>query len=153
MFILNFFRNNRFTNAKCLSIWRWLETVSAWNFEYLASSKALRTKRFFLTIFQRLKCKTFFTDSKLSQIMTGHSKFKSYLCKFKLTDSDICPCGQDAETVEQVLFHYKLILCEQDKFKKELEQLSVSWSPALPLLANCTESIDVFKNFAHCLNI
>ena len=60
----------------------WLETVSAWNSEYLASSKALWTKSFFPTIFQQLKCKTFFTDSKLSQIITGHGKFKSYLKEF-----------------------------------------------------------------------
>ena len=66
----------------------WLETVSAWNSEYLASSKALWTKRFFPTIFQRLKSKTFFTDSKLSQIITRHDKFKNYLCEFMLTDSD-----------------------------------------------------------------
>ena len=85
--------------------------------------------------------------------MTGHSKFKRYLCKFKSKDSDICSCGQDTETTEHVLLHCKLFSCERDKFRKELERISVSWLPALSYLGNFNESIVVFKNFVYCLNI
>ena len=77
--------------------------------------------------------------------MTMHVKFKCYLCTFKLTDIDIYSCGQDTETAEHVLLYCKLFSCERDKFKKELERLSVSWPPALSSLVNCTESIDVLK--------
>ncbi|GFV06759.1 RNase H domain-containing protein [Trichonephila clavipes] len=55
-----------------LSHWKhlaWERTVSSWNTEFLASPKALWTKRFFPTIYQRLKCKSFVTDFKLSQIL------------------------------------------------------------------------------------
>ena len=41
--------------------------------------------------------------SKLSQIITEHGKFKSYLYKFKLTDSDIYSSGRDVETAKHVL--------------------------------------------------
>ena len=68
-------------------------------------------------------------------------------------DSDICSCGQDAETAVYVLLYCILFSCERDKFKKELERLSVSWPPALSSLDNCIESIDIFKNFVYCLNI
>ncbi|GFY27232.1 phosphatidylinositol-glycan biosynthesis class W protein [Trichonephila clavipes] len=48
-----------------LSYWKhvaWEITVSSWNNEFLASPKALWTKRFFPTIYQWLKCKKFATD-------------------------------------------------------------------------------------------
>ncbi|GFW11990.1 uncharacterized protein TNCV_4530561 [Trichonephila clavipes] len=54
----------------------WEITVSAWNSEFSASPKALRTKKFLPTIYQRLKCKKFVTNFKLSQILTGHGNFK-----------------------------------------------------------------------------
>ncbi|GFX45443.1 hypothetical protein TNCV_2739801 [Trichonephila clavipes] len=52
-----------------LSHWKhlaWKRTVSAWNSEFLASPEALWTQKFFPTIYQRLKCKKFVTDFKLS---------------------------------------------------------------------------------------
>ena len=97
----------------------WFETVLVRNSKYLASSKALWTKRFFSTIFQQLKWKTFFTGYTLSQIKTGHGKFKSYLYKFKLTDNDICSCVQDVETEKYVLLQCKLFLRKRDKFRKK----------------------------------
>ena len=74
--------------------------------------------------------------------MTGHGKFKSYLRKFKLADSNICSCGQDAETAEHVLLYCKLFSCERDKFKKKSWNgylflgllLCLRWSIALSLL-------------------
>ena len=72
---------------------------------------------------------------------------------FKLTDSDIYSCGQDVETVEHVLLHCKLFSCKRDKFRKEFEQLSVSWPPVLSSLVNCIGCTDVFKNFVYCLKI
>ena len=88
-------------------------------------------------VFQWFKCKIFFNDSKLSQIITEHDKFKSYLHKFKLTDSDICTCGQDVENIKHVLSYCKLFLCKRDKFRKKLERLSVSWPLDLSSLRNC----------------
>ncbi|GFT72178.1 hypothetical protein TNCV_2272671 [Trichonephila clavipes] len=39
----------------------WERTVSSWNTKFLAPPKALWTKRFFPTIYQRLKCRKFVT--------------------------------------------------------------------------------------------
>ena len=68
-------------------------------------------------------------------------------------DSDICSFDQVVETAEHFLLHCKYFLCKRDKFRKELERLSVSWPPALSSLVNYIESIDVFKEFVCCLNI
>ncbi|GFX87852.1 RNase H domain-containing protein [Trichonephila clavipes] len=54
-----------------LSHWKyvaWERTVSSWNTELLASPKALWTRRFFSTIYERLKCKKFVTqDMEISR--------------------------------------------------------------------------------------
>ncbi|GFX60874.1 RNase H domain-containing protein [Trichonephila clavipes] len=107
-----------------LSHWKnvaWERTDSSWNTKFLASPKALWTKRFFPTIYRRLQCKKFVTDFKLSQILTGHRNFNSYLSRFNLIGSDICSCGQDAETVEHVLLYCKLYFCKRENFKKDLK--------------------------------
>ncbi|GFW19000.1 RNase H domain-containing protein [Trichonephila clavipes] len=86
-----------------LSHWKhlsWERTVSSWNTEFLTSPKALWTKRFIPTIYQRLKCKNFVTDFKLFQILTVHGNFNNYLSRFNLIGSDMCSRGQAAETVE-----------------------------------------------------
>ena len=51
------------------------------------------------------------------------TNFKTYLCKFKLSDNDNCSCDQDGETAEDVLLCCKLFSCKRDKFRKELEKM------------------------------
>ena len=67
------------------------------------------------------------TDFKLSQTIMRHGKLKMYFYKFKLTDSDICSCGQDVETAKHVLLYSKLFSYKRDKFRKEFKRFSVSW--------------------------
>ncbi|GFW63373.1 transforming growth factor-beta-induced protein ig-h3 [Trichonephila clavipes] len=64
-----------------LSHWKhlaWERTVSSWNTEFLASPKALWNKRFFPTIYQRLKCRVHSEElggnyHTLPLILTGDS--------------------------------------------------------------------------------
>ncbi|GFX89235.1 RNase H domain-containing protein [Trichonephila clavipes] len=53
--------------------------VKSWNQEYLISNKGRITKKFFPTINKRLSCHHFYTNYKLTQFLTGHGNFKSYL--------------------------------------------------------------------------
>jgi hypothetical protein len=40
----------------------------------------------------------------LSQLPTGMARINSYLCKIGAVESDMCDCGQAAETMEHFLF-------------------------------------------------
>ncbi|PRD24645.1 UNVERIFIED_CONTAM: hypothetical protein NCL1_43159 [Trichonephila clavipes] len=66
---------------------------------------------------------------------------------FNLIGSDICSCGQVAETGEHVLLYCKLYFCKRENFEKELKCLGISWPPVLSLLVNCTESLNVLRKF------
>ncbi|GFU44280.1 RNase H domain-containing protein [Trichonephila clavipes] len=77
--------------------------VKSWNQEYLVSNKGSITKKFFPTINRRLSCHHFYTNYKLTQILTGHGNFKSYLKKFNLAPSSFCDCNIGGEeNVEHV---------------------------------------------------
>ena len=91
------------TIAGILSIWHGLKLFRPGTLNIWPLQRIFGRKDFFQLFFNESNVKHFFTDSKLSQIMTEHGKFKSYLCKLKLTDSDICSCGQDAETAKHLL--------------------------------------------------
>ncbi|GFW90225.1 uncharacterized protein TNCV_2120921 [Trichonephila clavipes] len=68
-------------------------TVKSWNQEYLICNKGSITKKFFPTINKRLSCHHFYTNYKLTQFLTGHGNFKSYLNKFNLVPSSFCDCN------------------------------------------------------------
>ncbi|GFU76807.1 homeodomain-interacting protein kinase 2 [Trichonephila clavipes] len=68
-----------------------------WNQEYLISNKGSITKKFFPTINKRLSCHHFCTNYELTQFLTGHSNFKSYLNKFNLVPSSFCGCNIGGE--------------------------------------------------------
>ncbi|GFX92908.1 uncharacterized protein TNCV_914581 [Trichonephila clavipes] len=71
--------------------------MKSWNQEYLISNKGSITKKFFPTINKRLSCHHFYTNYKLTQFLTGHGNFKSYLNKFNLAPSSFCDCNIGGE--------------------------------------------------------
>ncbi|GFW34506.1 RNase H domain-containing protein [Trichonephila clavipes] len=71
--------------------------VKSWNQEYLISNKGSITKKFFPTINKRLSCHHIYTNYKLTQFLTGHGNFKSYLNKFNLVPSSFCDCNIGGE--------------------------------------------------------
>ncbi|GFW62881.1 uncharacterized protein TNCV_4452301 [Trichonephila clavipes] len=78
--------------------------MKSWNQEYLISYKGSITKKFFPTINKRLSCHHFYTNYKLTQFLTGHGNFKSYLNKFNLAPSSFCDCNIGGEeNVEHVI--------------------------------------------------
>ncbi|GFX79713.1 uncharacterized protein TNCV_2746321 [Trichonephila clavipes] len=78
--------------------------MKCWNQENLISNKGSITKKFFPTINKRLSCHHFYTNYKLTQFLTGHGNFKSYLNKFNLTPSSFCDCNIGGEeNVEHVI--------------------------------------------------
>ncbi|GFW80035.1 uncharacterized protein TNCV_984441 [Trichonephila clavipes] len=78
--------------------------VKSWNEEYLISNKGSITKKFSPTINKRLSCHHFYTNYNLTQFLTGHGNFKSYLNKFNLVPSSFCDCNIGGEeNVEHVI--------------------------------------------------
>lgn len=112
--------------------------VESWNHEYVSSTKGNLTKRFFPSIDMRLSCHHFYTNYKITQFLTGHGNFKSYLSRFKLGPEIPCDCGVGGEeNVEHVLFLCSKFASERNTFRLALKDVNIDWPPNLhQLIAN-----------------
>ena len=49
---------------------------------------------------------------ELTTMLTGHGKIRSYLYRLGLTDNPMCPCEEEEQTVDHLIFKCKK-LCNQ----------------------------------------
>ena len=47
-------------------------------------------------------------------MVTGHGNVRSYLRRFKIIETQICPCGTTEQTIDHLLFECELINKERD---------------------------------------
>jgi len=45
---------------------------------------------------------------------TGHGNIRSYLHRFKISETPICPCGTTMQTIDHLLFECELLNKERD---------------------------------------
>jgi len=48
-------------------------------------------------------------------MIRGHGNIKSYLHRFKVTESSTCPCGTTEQTIDHLIFQCELLGKERDK--------------------------------------
>ncbi|GFX35229.1 putative 115 kDa protein in type-1 retrotransposable element R1DM [Trichonephila clavipes] len=119
--------------------------VKSWNQEYLISNKGSITKKFFPTINKRLSCHHFYTNYKLTQFLTGHGNFKSYLNKFNLAPSSFCDCNIGGEeNVEHVILLCSKYVRERKIIRLAFKRLNINWPPNFHQLLSTRSA---FKNF------
>jgi len=71
----------------------------------------------------------------LTMMVTGHGNIKSYLYKYKISDSSMCPCKIEEQTTVRILYDCELVKQEKDKLKAEILQ-SENWSVSKDTLIN-----------------
>ena len=67
-----------------------ISNLLKWNEHWINSAKGSTTRNFFFpTIYSRFDSKYLFSNFILTQFLTGHGKFKTYLVRFKfILDTD-----------------------------------------------------------------
>jgi len=79
-------------------------TKNKWELMWNSTTKASQTKLFFPTISDRLAIKYLKPSFRITQFLSGHGDFGSYLKRFHLSVSDLCECQQSIETPIHVIF-------------------------------------------------
>jgi hypothetical protein len=82
--------------------------VQVWQREWDASTKGKLTKTFFLTVKDRIS-KRLQMCMKLSTIVTGHGKLRSYFQTFKIIDDPTCLCKKSPQTADHLLWECELL--------------------------------------------
>jgi len=90
--------------------------VTKWQSEWDRTTKGAITKSFFPRLSDRLKMKIKVTPN-FTTMVTGHGNIKSYLHKYKISDSPMCSCKSGAQTAGRTLCDCKLLEQESDGLK------------------------------------
>jgi hypothetical protein len=71
-------------------------------------NKGKITKDYFPKVAERLCTKIYITQN-FTTMVTDHGNIKSYLYRFKIFEAPNCPCGNDNQTTEHILFECALL--------------------------------------------
>jgi hypothetical protein len=71
------------------------------------------TKEYFPVVAERLKMKLNITQNFTCVVM-GHGNIRSYLHRFQITDTPICPCGTTDQTTDHLLYESELLTKQRD---------------------------------------
>jgi len=88
-------------------------SVKKWQREWDQSPKGQITKQFFPNIDDRLNMKLNLTHN-FTLMVTGHGNINSYLHRFKISDTPLCPCGTQEQTTDHLLFECELLQKERN---------------------------------------
>jgi hypothetical protein len=93
------------------------KSTELWNERWEQTPNGSLTREFIPTIEYRKKVDPhFFTTFELTQVLTNHGKFNSYLKRFNIRDDEGCgKCGADKEDVKHIIFNNVLNTQLKDK--------------------------------------
>jgi ribonuclease HI len=89
------------------------KSVEKWQMEWDQKQREKITKEYFPVVAERLKMKLNITQN-FTCMVTGHGNIRSYLHRFKIIDTPICPCGTTDQTIDHLLYECELLTKERD---------------------------------------
>ena len=84
------------------------------------TGKGAVTKTFFPSVRNRLlqKIPVF---PELTTMLTGHGKINSYLHRFGLKDNPMCPCEEEEQTVDHLIFKCKKLSNQRNEMIRQIK--------------------------------
>jgi hypothetical protein len=58
-------------------------------------------------------------------MVTGHGNIRSYLHRFKIIETPLCPCGTSDQTADHLLFECELLNKERDNLRHAIQKTEV----------------------------
>ena len=117
------------------------ESKQKWQEEWQNITETAVTKSFFPNVQDRMKLRISVTPNITAMI--SHVKTKSYLHRFKMVDSPMCPCDSEEQSVDHILFSCRLLQKQRQILNKptKVQQVNKFLKP----LTNFINSIDFQK--------
>jgi len=107
--------------------------------------KGAITKEFFPSVERRLAV-NLHLNPNVTTIMSGHGNIRSYLHRLKIIDSPECPCKQNIQTVDHLIFQCKRLKYERGMLKNSVLKAG-NWPISKSELINKN-----LKQFIHYIN-
>jgi len=113
------------------------------------STKGQITKEYFPNIADRLKIKLNLTHN-FTLMVTGHCKINSYLHRFKISETPLCPCGNQDQTTDHLLFECDFLRKERNNLSTTIRKTDVWPSSKSDLIK---KHLRAFLQFANAIVI
>jgi hypothetical protein len=125
------------------------EALRKWETERATSLKAAATRQYFKSVRERLGMRIHLTP-KLTAVLSGHGKTRSYLHRFKLIEESTCICDKEEQTMDHLLFKCIKTREQRDLLKRRInKQMNLQDNKQelitkyRKVFSECIESIDI----------
>jgi hypothetical protein len=97
-----------------------------WQQQWANTAKGAVTKAFFPSVKKRLQQKIAIFP-EFTTMITGHGKLRSYLHRFGLTDNPMCPCEEEEQTADHLIFQCQKLSNQRNAIKKQIKNIGGDW--------------------------
>lgn len=123
--------------------------IEMWQQQWTDSRNGAISKAYFPSVKNRLRQKIpFFPE--FTAIVTGHGKLRAYLHRFRLSDNPICPCGEEEQTADHVVFQCKKLYKERKEMSKRIRNIGGDWPTTHDKLVS--KYLQIFVRFISSIN-
>jgi len=84
-------------------------------------------------------------------MLTGHGNIKSYLYRRGLTDNRICPCEEEGQTVDHLIFKCKKLRNQRNEMIRQIKNTGGNWPATNETLINNCQNL--FVKFVKSLEL
>ena len=90
------------------------------------------------------------TFTTVTLLVTGHGKLRSYLHRFGITDNPMCPCEEEEQTADHLIFQCKRLTNQRNNMIKQIKDTGGDWPTTKETLVN--NYLHIFVNFAKSID-
>lgn len=95
--------------------------LEGWQSRWSSADVGRLTYFFLPQVAARLKMTWLRGDHEVTQFLTGHGAFRSYLFRFGFSSDSKCPCGDEDQSSEHILWHCPKLREEREELHSSLE--------------------------------
>jgi hypothetical protein len=92
-------------------------SVEKWQRDWDQTTNGEITREYFPVVAERLQMNINITQNFTTMVM-GHGNIRSYLHRFKIIETPVCPCSTTDQTIDHLLFECELLNKERDKYQQ-----------------------------------
>jgi len=109
--------------------------LETWEQQWMDTRKRAVTKALFPSVRKRLTQKIpIFPE--LTTMLKRHGNIKSYLYRLGLTDNRMCPCEEEEQTVDHLIFKCKKLRNQRNEMIRQIKNTGGKWPATNGTLIN-----------------
>jgi len=114
--------------------------LQMWEQQWMDTRKGALTKALFPSV-KKMLTQKIPTFPELTTLLTGHGNINSYLYRLGQTDNWMCPCEEEEQTVDHLIFKCKKLRNLREEMIRQIKNTGGNWPATSETLSN------IYQNF------